>query len=151
MPKCKAVVLLLACFLLSTIMGLAQAQESPVTLTTDKTTYNPGEAVIVTVTFYGSSFITSASVEIVPVPFPACGYTCPTASGTVNLNPVVLTAPPWNALQGAVVLQLLGNTPAGHYDVGIVYCPDPSLNNGQPTCNGQYTLFQGAEVGILVT
>jgi hypothetical protein len=158
MGKSKGI-LVLACFLLSPmIFGVVYAQQSSLTLTTDKSTYNPGETVTVTVTC-GERDVASGAcsnsllIEIVPVPFPACGYSCPTASGTVDINLVFATTAPYYAVgaQGTVALKLPNNTTAGHYDVGILYCTPWVINNGQPTCVGQNTLYQGAIVGITVT
>ena len=86
MSKSIAIVLLLACFLLLTIIGLTQAQESPVTLATDKTVYNPGDTVTVTVTSNAPTCCTDLYVEIISVPSPVCSYSCPTVAGSVSFD-----------------------------------------------------------------
>lgn len=139
--RVTAVVVLLAFVLLAPLItGIVHADGcNPLTMsadtgyiciTTDKASYRPGETVIVTVDNYGPS-ISSVFVEIVPVPFPSCGYLCPTASGTVQFN---------GGIEGTVSLRLPDNTTAGRYDVGL-------LSGGYP----QFSLYQDAEVGITVT
>jgi hypothetical protein len=127
MSESKGVLLLSACFiLLLTIMGLAYAQESPISITTDKTTYSPGGTVYVTVTVTGNgeSGAAGITVEIVPVPSP--GPLFPTVEGTVPVN------------GGTIALTLPNNAAPGHYDVGVLV-----------TENGAFTL--DPIVGITVT
>ena len=133
--KAHVIVLLLACVLQSTVIGLVYA--GSIALTTNRTTYNPGDTVIVTVS--GDDVCVAQKnpcvIEIMPVPFPACGYSCPTAWT-------------WLSTAGARPLTLPANTPAGNYLVGIVYCS--SYNSSNTLCY-QFTMYEDAEVAIVVT
>ncbi len=117
MSKSNAIVLLLACFLLSTMIGVVHAGCTPnpdtgVCITTDKTTYSPGENVIATVTIAPRLGYPGLSVEILPVPeSPGCGVYCFIAIGFVSLSGVGVTVP----------LKLPENTTAGHYDVEVFF------------------------------
>lgn len=106
MSESKGIFLLSACFLLLTIMGLAYAQVSPITITTDKTTYHPGESVYVTVKVTRQINGTSITVEIVPASGGSVFH--PTVSGTVSLS------------GGTVALTLPNGTTPGNYDAGIL-------------------------------
>ena len=153
-------VVLLECFLLSTIVGLACAEETPITLTTDKTTYKPGDTVYVTITAtysnYGCAvanqpYVLCLSIVMIPVPFPACGYSCPTASATLLLMPPAYNPSGYvEGFQGKVALQLTTDTPAGRYDVGILTCPNWIINGNKITCGGQFMFHQPPTVLITV-
>jgi hypothetical protein len=113
MSRSNAIVLLLACFLLSTIIGVVHAAgctpspQTPICITTDKTTYNPGDTVHVTVTVrVPLTGATSISVEIVPVS--GGSVFAPTVMGTVSVS------------GGTVALTLPDSITPGHYDVGIL-------------------------------
>lgn len=147
MGRSNGILLLLACFLPLTVIKVAYAQEF--TLATDKTTYSPGETVIVTITVYGYSYVGNVNLYIEIMPLPACAYTCPTATGSVSFY----YDGGWGGggWSGTVSLKLPDNTTAGHYEVGVLYCPNPFLNNGQPGCGGQCTLYRDSTVRIIVT
>ena len=132
MGKSNGIVLLLACILFSTaIGGVAHAAgctptpETQMCITTDKTTYNPGEAVIATVEEIlppNTSEVT-ASVEIFPVP-PPCNYvylSCAIAWATITLHPG-----PAGVWSGAVTIRLPDNVTVGHYEV-VVFSTLPSV------------------------
>ncbi len=106
MSRFKGIFLLLACVLLLTIMGLAHAQGSSITVTTDKTTYSPGDTVRVTVTVTGPITGPGLTVEIVPVPMSSGLF--PVAAGTLSVS------------GGTLALTLPNSTTPGHYDVGVV-------------------------------
>jgi hypothetical protein len=98
-------------------MGVVQAAactpspQTPICITTDKTTYSPGEAVHVTVTVRGPlNGTTSISVEVVP----ASGGSVfvPTASGTVSVGK--------GTVVGTVALILPNSITPGHYTVGVL-------------------------------
>jgi hypothetical protein len=87
--------------------GCTPSPQTPICITTDKTTYSPGDTVHVTVTvrapFTGA---TSISVEIVPVY--GGSVFVPTVAGTVSVS------------GGTVALTLPNSITAGLYDVGVL-------------------------------
>ena len=113
MSKPKGMLLLSACFLLLTIMGVVHAAgctPSPGTsicITTNKTTYSPGDTVHVTVTVRAPlTGATSITVEIVPVS--GGSVFVPTVMGNVSVS------------GGTVALTLPASITPGHYDVGVL-------------------------------
>jgi len=155
-------VLLLGCLLLSSIAGVAFAEEMSVTLTTDKATYSPGDAVYVTISTlysnYGCTFayqlyVICLSVVMVPVDSPACGYLCPAASAILLLRPPAYNPNGYvEGYQGKVALQLPGDTPAGHYYIELLTCPKWISNGPQIGCGGEFALLQlpGLEIRVEV-
>jgi len=156
----NVVVLLLECLLLSSLAGLAYAQETPVTVTTDKTTYSPGDTVYVTVTAmysnYGCAvasrvYVLCLSVVMTPVPSPACDYSCPATSAILLLAPPAYNTNGYVAgFQGKVALQLPTDTLGGRYDIQLLACPKWIINGNQITCGGQFMLYQLPKVEIRV-
>ena len=155
------VVLLLECLLLSSIAGLAYAEETPITITTDKTTYRLGDTVYVTVsatmysnygcTFAFQPYVLCLSVVMIPVEPPVCGYSCPTASAILLLRPPAYNPSGYvEGYQGKVALQLLTDTPAGLYNVELLTCPNWIINGPKVSCGGQFVLYQLAKVEIKV-
>jgi len=141
------------------IAGLAYAQEPPITLTTDKALYHPGDPVYVTVTANNPIACTIAyqlymlclRIVMTPVPLPVCGYSCPTTGATLLLrfpayNPNGFTG----GYQGKAVLHVPDNTPAGHYDLRILTCVKWVINGNQIGCGDQYVLYEPATVGITI-
>ncbi len=113
MCRPNSIVVLLACFLLLTVIGVVQAAgctpspQTPICITTDKTTYNPGGTVQATVTVrVPLTGATSITVEIVPVS--GGSVFVPTVSGSVSLS------------GGTVALTLPGSITPGHYWVGTL-------------------------------
>lgn len=87
--------------------GCTPSPQTPICITTDKTTYSPGDTVHVTVTVrVPLTGATSISVEIVPVY--GGSVFVPTVAGTVSLS------------GGAVGLTLPHSITAGSYDVGVL-------------------------------
>jgi len=123
MGKSKGIVVLLAWVLLSTVIGgiahgagCAPTPETQICITTDKTTYSPGEAVIATVeeNVPPNTSTVSVSLQIFPVP-PPCNYvylSCATASATVTLHPG-----PAGVWRGTAAIRLPDNIIAGSYEV----------------------------------
>lgn len=153
------VILLLACFLLSTITGLAYAQESPITLTTNETAYSPGDTVYVTVTsnnpipciVANQLYMLCLRIVILPVPTPTCSYSCPTASATLHLMYPAYNTNGYAGLpQGKVAVRLPDNTSTGDYDVGILLCTKWVINGNQISCGGQPIFYQSATITIIV-
>ena len=160
MRRFNVAVLLLGCFLLSSIVGLAYGEETPpVTLTTDKTIYSPGDTVYVTVStmnpvrcVVGSQlYVVCLSVVMIPVQPPACDYSCPTASATL-----LLRAPAYNSngyvqgYQGKVAVQLSSDTQAGRYDIETLTCAQWSINGNMINCGGQSEPYQQAKAEVRV-
>jgi hypothetical protein len=129
MSRSNAIVLLLlACALLSTTVGIVHAEAcdsaTSICLSTDKVIYSPGDSVYVTVRLptegsdcynngypYCSSDIWSVQVEMVPVPWgPA---TFPLEVETVSLSMD-------NNWVSTASFGLATNMTAGHYDIGVV-------------------------------
>jgi len=128
--KPKAIVLLLGCFMLSTIIGVVHASsqcdsDTGFCLSTDTTTYNPGDTVYVQVTLVSSpapacysyscsDFSWSVQVEMVAVPWSPMEV----ANGGIGLKTVSLNVNDYWI--GSASFRLPTNTTAGHYDVGII-------------------------------
>jgi hypothetical protein len=158
--RSSAVVLLIGCLLLPTIAGLVYAEETPLTLTTDETTYSPGDTVYVTVSTMYSNYGCAVafqlyplclSVVMIPVQSPVCGYSCPTASAILLLAPPAYNPNGYvEGYQGKVALQLPSDTPAGLYDVQALTCPKWVINGNEITCGGQFILHQLPTVQIRV-
>jgi hypothetical protein len=122
MSRSNGIVLLLGCFLLLTMMGLAHAQESSLTISTDKTTYTAGGIVYVTVEIasWKISYGQSVTVEIVHAPITLDELSSPTVEGTVSLTWTGNENVPYG---GTVALVLPANAPPGVYDVGVYWGP----------------------------
>jgi hypothetical protein len=158
--RSNAAVLLLECLLLASIAGLAYAEETPVTLTTDKTTYSPGDTIYVTVnTTYSNygcavalqTYVLCLSVVMIPVQSPACSYSCPTASAILLLRPpAYITNAYVQGYQGKAVLELPIDTPAGRYDIELLICPKWTINGNKIGCGGQLVPYQLPKVEIRV-
>lgn len=123
MATSKWILLLLACVLLSTLTtGIVHASgctpdpDIGICVTTDKTTYNPGEAVTVTVDVAVPPNIPSvtASIAIFPLPPSPCGLSCATAWGNVTL--VGSGTEVWS---GTVAIRLPDHVTAGNYEVQV--------------------------------
>lgn len=128
MSRSSATVFLLACLVLSTMIGVVHAACSSDTgfcLTTDKATYNPGDTVYVTVTLVSSpapacyayscsDFSWNVQVEMVAVPWGPVEI----ANGGMGLKTVSLNVN--NNWMGGASFRLAANTPAGQYGFGIV-------------------------------
>ena len=149
MGKPRLVILLVEFFLLSMIVGLACAEETAITLTTDKATYSPGDTVYVTVTAkypnYGCAagnqlYVLCLSIVMIPMPPPACSYSCPTASATLLLLPPAYSNVA--GFQGKVALHLPTDTPAGRYEVGMLACSKWMINGNSISCGGQPIFYQ---------
>ena len=153
-------VLLLGCFLLSSIVGLAYGEETPpVTLATDKSIYSPGDTVYVTVStmnpvrcVVGSQlYVVCLSVVMIPVQSSTCGYSCPTASANLLLRPPAYNTNGYvQGYQGKVVLQLSSDTPAGRYYIETLACAQWLINGNMISCGGQVELYQQARAEIRV-
>lgn len=154
MSRSNVIVLLLACILLSTGVGAVHATgctpdpDTGICISTDKITYSPGDTVLVTINALTRVVGNGITLTIGIVPVGGTPLYSDIASASVSLNSYYLGGP---VDTGYGYLELPTNTAAGHYDVGILSCPAPGLNNGQPTCNAQYTLYPGISVGITVT
>jgi hypothetical protein len=154
------VTILLGCFLLLAMGGLAYAQETQMTLTTDKGTYRPRDTVYVTVTAPYSNngcavafqvYVLCLSIVIIPLPAPACSYSCPTASATLLLLPPARYSAGYvEGYQGKVALQLPADTPAGNYEVGMLTCPNWVMNGNSITCGSQFIFSQLPTIEITV-
>ena len=121
MSRPTAIVLLLAWFLLSIMIGAVHAAgctpdlDTGICMTTDKTSYNPGEAVTVTVEVNVPPDTPSviASIAVFPVPSP-CGLSCAIAWGSATLYPAA--AGVWS---GTVAIRLPDSAKAGNYEVEV--------------------------------
>ena len=125
MSKSEGIVLLLASVLLSVVLagvvhaaGCTPGLETHICITTDKTTYKAGEAVIATVEedVPPNTPNVTASIELFPMP-PPCNYiylSCATASGNVTLYPG-----PAGVWRGTVAIRLPDELTAGNYDVVV--------------------------------
>jgi len=124
MSRPKAFLLLMIYILaLAVLCGVVHATgctpdvETHICITTDKTTYNPGETVIVNVeeTVPTNTSNVTGSIDIFPVP--SCNYiylSCATASGSIILYPVA--AGVW---RGTATMRLPGGVAAGNYEVEV--------------------------------
>ena len=98
--------------------GCTPNLETHICVSTNKTTYNPGEAVIATVeeTVPPDTPNVTASILIYPVP-PPCNYlylSCATAAGNVTLHPG-----PAEVWSGTVAVKLSDHVTAGNYEVTV--------------------------------
>ena len=119
-------------------------------ITTDKTAYNPGDTVHVTVnvlTKFLPSNVTkinlhqAVQIESITSPFPV-----------VAIAPLILPTPTQGAPvdTGLVALTLPTNTTAGHYYVRILFCEELTQSGGQTQCSGWFLLFPSATIDITV-
>ena len=113
MSRSNAIILLSSFLIPLAIIGVVQAAgctlspQTPICITTDKTTYSPGDIVHVTVTVNAPiTGATNISVEIVPVY--GGSVFVPTVAGTVPVS------------GGTLTLTLPNSITAGHYDVGVL-------------------------------
>jgi len=121
MSRPTAIILLLAWFLLSIMIGTVHAAgctpdlDTGICMTTDKTSYHPGEAVTVTVEVSVPPDTPSviASIAVFPVPS-SCGLSCAIAWGSATLYPVA--AGVWS---GTVAIRLPDSAKAGNYEVEV--------------------------------
>jgi hypothetical protein len=158
--RLNVAVLLLGSLLVSSLAGLAYAEETPITLTTDKIVYSPGDTVYVTANTtysnYGCAFafqiyVLCLSVVMMPLESPACGYSCPTTSAILLLRPPAYNPNGYvEGYVGKVALQLPTDTPAGRYDIEVLTCPKWIINGPNVGCGGEFVLYQLTKVEIRV-
>jgi len=142
----------LAWFLLLTIIGVAHAQESPIIITTDKTTYNPGDTVYVTVT---STIYPSGGVFwIIIVPI---GNVSPFTSSVGGANFTITSPQQYEPVTVTEPVKLFNNATSGYYHVEIMSCQlylagaclQGENNDGFPA--DAWLLYQDANVLIMIT
>jgi hypothetical protein len=118
------IVLLLVCFLLSTIIGVVHAAgctpdpDTGICISTDKTTYSPGDTVLLTINALARVVGSGITLLVGIVPVGGTPFYSDIASASVSLNSYYLGGP---VDTGYGNLELPTNTTAGHYDVEIVF------------------------------
>ena len=124
MSKPKAFLLVMICILpLAVLFGVVHATgctpdvEIHICITTDKTTYNPGETVIATVEEIvpANTSNVTGSIDIFPVP--SCNYiylSCATASGSI-----ILYSGAAGVWRGTATIRLPEGVAAGNYEVEV--------------------------------
>jgi hypothetical protein len=145
MSRSSVVVLLLACFILSVIVGVVQAAgctpdpNTQMCIASDKTTYSPGQYIIVTVEVSGRASSTATS-ETYPIAALLSSPNCSAFSAGVGctataLGSITVTVEPGilGTFSGTGTFKLPSNMTAGYYLLMVFYYKSGDYHTGADT------------------